>query len=280
MADQTHRFGDPPPVPAGRSDEPKKKSWWPTCLIGCFVMFVLILVGGGIGIWVLTKKGPAMFAEIARTGLTSAVNESDLPAEEKQQVVAQIDRLVDGFKSGEITGEELGTAMQKVMESPVMAGFIVAGFKAQYVDNATWPDEEKASANRALERLWRGSDEGKITMNDLEPLLNIVATKTGNSWQMKPKLSDEEVKQFVAKSSEIADTAAIPDEAYPIKISATLKKFVDEIFQEVSPEAADVQIPGEASAPEVESDADVDSGSGGDSETLDESDSTEPAEAK
>lgn len=258
MADQTHRFGDPPPLPAGRTEGPKK-SWWPTCLIGCFVMFVLVLIAGGVGVWFLAKKGPAIAAEFARTAVTSAVNESDLPAEEKKEVVAQIDRLVDGFKSGEITAEELGTAMQNVMKSNVMAGFIVAGFKSQYVDNGSWSDEEKASASRSLERLWRGMDEGNVTMDDLEPLLNIVATKNGDTWQMKQSLTDDEARQFVTKSAEIADQAAVPDEAYPIKISTTLKKFVDQIFQEVSPEAASVEIPGDTPAAEVDSEAAVES---------------------
>ncbi len=258
MADQTHRFGDPPPLPAGGSDAPKK-SWWPTCLIGCFAMFVIMLIAGGIGIWFLAKKGPAVLAELARTGLTTAVNESDLPEEEKKQVVAQVDRLVDGFKSGEITGDELGAAMQEVMQSNVMGGFIVAGFKAQHIDNGNLPEEEKAAAGRSLERLWRGMDEGKISMDDLEPLMNIVATKNGDTWQMKQSLSEDEVRQFVSKSAEIADQAAIPDEAYPIKISETLKKFVDKIFQEVAPEAADVEIPGEVTTPEVESETAVES---------------------
>jgi hypothetical protein len=45
---------------------------------------------------------------------------------------------------------------------------------------------------------------------------------------MKPMLTDEEIKTFVAGAKKLADDAMIPDEEFKIDIGDEVKRIVDE----------------------------------------------------
>ena len=50
------------------------------------------------------------------------------------------------------------------------------------------------------------------------------------SWHLEDKLSDEQLRQFVAEIKTIADEHEIPDEPFEISISDEVRKIVDEVL--------------------------------------------------
>lgn len=46
------------------------------------------------------------------------VNQSELTAEDKQQVIAQVDRVIDAYKAGRLTTQDMEKVAQELQKSP------------------------------------------------------------------------------------------------------------------------------------------------------------------
>jgi hypothetical protein len=78
-------------------------------LLGCGgVLLISILLCGG-GMWWASQNVERLIAMGVRQVIVALVNDSDLPEQEKQEVITQIDRVVDAFAEKKITAEELET---------------------------------------------------------------------------------------------------------------------------------------------------------------------------
>src|SRR5688572_32053621 len=89
-------YGQPPPQPSGGGC-----GWY--ALIGCLgVGAVAVLLCAG-GVWWAAQNVEKLVATGVRQFIVALINDSNLPEQEKTEVVAQVDRVVDGFKEGKIT---------------------------------------------------------------------------------------------------------------------------------------------------------------------------------
>ncbi|MCO6455867.1 MAG: hypothetical protein J5I93_11270 [Pirellulaceae bacterium] len=224
MAYDDQKFQAEPPAP--------RRSNWTPILLGCLgVVLLVVLICGGV-VWYVTTNIKRIAADTIRNGIVSAVNDSELSAEDKQKIIVQVDRVVDDFKAGKITLEDLGRIAEELGESPIMGAAFIFFAEEKYVKVSGLTDEEKLAARRTLERAARGVHEGLLSTDDFEESMQIVMTTGPNGeQQMKERLTDEEVRQFLASVKQKADDAGVPDEEFKIDIGETMRQAIDRALQ-------------------------------------------------
>lgn len=218
---ETFAVEQPPPQRTGGG-------WLPALLIGCLVTFVIgVCVCGGV-VWYVMRNAKAIASDVARGMIVSVVEESELDEEEKQAIIAQVDRVADKYKSGEISTEDLGRIMEELAESPLVGAIMIYSIEAKYVAPSGLSDEEKEQARATLQRVLRGVYDEMIDPNELEPLMEqmTIEMPDGNR-QLKESVTDKELRDFLAECKQKADDAEVPDEPYEVKISEEFRRAVD-----------------------------------------------------
>jgi hypothetical protein len=213
--------------------EPKQpRSKWTTCLIGCLVVSgVVLVICIAIGIWVANNfRGWA--ADISDRVIRETVEESDLPPQEKAEVIAEVDRVNDGFRDGQVSVEQVGMIVQNVMESPLMPSIVASAIAMRYFDESGLNAEEKAQGKITLQRFARGMIDEKIPQQGIDAVMTHVATRQSDGeWRLRPKVSDADLKAALAEAKTQADTAEIPEQPEEVDPSDEIKKIIDEAMQ-------------------------------------------------
>lgn len=235
------------------TEAPKKKSALATCLTGCLIVFVVVLVLGTIaGIWIW-RKLPEWGADFASQGAKQAISETDLPEEEKAEISVQIDRLADAARARKLSMSQLGEFFQNFVQSPLMTTLAMSMIDKKYIEPSGLTDDEKAEARITVQRFMRGAIDQKISEADIEKAMSPVSTrKPDGTTELKNKVTDDELKAFLATAKEQADAAEIPEEVEAVDPSDEFKRLVDKTLSEGGDEAsadeepsADVQDPAE-----------------------------------
>lgn len=200
-------------------------------LIGCLTTIVIcVLLCGGVllSFWIFKDRIVNLAIDTSRKAAKEAVEDSEMSDADKVIVNQQIDRVAEAYKSGQLSTEQLSRVLESLVESPLFVVAVVYGIEQKYIAPSGLTPEEKTAAHRTLERTARGLYEGKITQQELDPALQHVATKNEEGdWKLKEHVTDEELRAFLAKCNELADSADIPDEPFTVNIGEEVKKAVD-----------------------------------------------------
>jgi hypothetical protein len=235
--------------------EPKKRSPWFGCLIGCLVVLGLgVVLAVLAGVWVSRNwKG------MAASGMSMAVNQevdmSQLPQEEKAQVKVEFDRFFDAMGAPDASMEEMGQLMMKAqefMEGSLLDAVVVSAAEPQLIDKSGLSDDEKAEARTTLHRLLRGSLDNDIPASDAEAALtNIANERPNNQWQLQSSVSDEKLRAFLTAAKKAADDANVPEQPGPFDPSDAVKKAVDAALSWNAPNNPGADGPGDVPPVEV-----------------------------
>lgn len=222
-----------------------------TAMIGCLVvMLVLSAVACGLGYYAYVNFG-VLVANLAESQANTFIDSWDLPEQQKTGMKEQISRVAESYREGEISAEQVQQVMEKLTDSPAMSVLPVEMARSQYIAPSGLTDAEKADAQRQLRRVAHGVFEKIISQEELDNLLegHISETKSDGTTEVRPRLTDEELKAFIAASRELADSRQIPDEDFQVDLAAELKKAVDEVLLGVSAESAEALETQEAEMP-------------------------------
>ncbi len=223
------RAGFPPPEYANRQG----RNWLATCLVGCLIVGLVSVVVCAGGSWYAWVKFRPMVADRAREAIVAGIESSELSDDDKQEVVAQVDRVVDDFKSGQIGTQEVVRILEELAESPLLGLAVVYAVDAKYITPSGLSDEEKDEGRLTLQRVARGVFEEKIDPNDLEEALDYISSKSSDGGrQLKDTVSDPVLRDFLAECKRHADDADIPREPYVVDIGLEFQRAVDQTLGE------------------------------------------------
>lgn len=223
----TYGPGYPPPQ--------QRRSIMGPCLIGCGITGVVgMLVCGGIA-WYVAANAKNFATNMIAGVVKQSIEASEMRKEDKKDVIAQIDRVAEGFKQNKIDGQELGKIMEGIGNSPLMVVLVVYGVTHEYINRPGQDPAIKADAERTLQRIARGTAEGKIKKDDLDKPFSKISKEsdqpgqpTNAPPQPKQQLTDEDLKVFLAELKTLADEREIPDEPYELNVGKEIKRIVDE----------------------------------------------------
>jgi hypothetical protein len=205
------------------------KNWLKGCLLGCLgAVVVLLIVGIVATIWI-SRNWRTWFTAGATEAVHQAVDSSQLPAEEKNQIKSDIDRFFVAFREGQVSMEQFGQLVQKFVDSPLMTAFVASAVETKYLDASGLSDEEKAEAKVTLQRFLRGAIDNKINQQAMDAALRHVADKQSDgNWQFREKVSDAEIREFLAEAKKAADEAQVPEQPEQFDPSDEVKRIIDE----------------------------------------------------
>jgi len=188
---------------------------------------VLLVLGAIVG-FVVMRNWRSWAANGVSQVLEQTIDQSSLPPQEKTEVKAEVDRAVQAFRNGTMSMEQLGKLMQGLTNSPLMSMIIVTAVDKQYLDKSGLTDAEKSEGRTSIRRAFRGVVDKKIPEAAVDSMMSHIADKDprGN-WKMRPQVSDDDLKAFLAEAKAEADKAQIPAEPEDIDVSAEVKRIVD-----------------------------------------------------
>jgi len=199
-------------------------------LIGCGCLTLIIL--GAVGGYFMVTNFRRLAANAARTVAVSAIRNSQMPKATQDGLIQQIDRVTGAYKRKEISLNQVAAVMEALAKSPLIPMALVNAADVKYVQPSGLGVEEKKRGSIELQRFGRGVVEDKIKKAEIDAALDLISVKKGdNERQLKQKLTDEEVRTFLAKVKETADAHQIPDEPYKIDPVAEFKKMVDKALE-------------------------------------------------
>ncbi len=158
MADE-HRFSADMPAPTGPVEG---KSRWQSCLMGCLVVFViLVVVAILIGFWI-SRNWRDWAATAATEGIRQGISSSHLPAQEQQEIMVEVDRVARGFREKTISGEQLGKLVEKLVQSPLMSLMVASTIDQQFFAKSGLSEEEKVQGRQIVQRFFRARSTKRL----------------------------------------------------------------------------------------------------------------------
>jgi hypothetical protein len=213
------------------SPAPRKDNTLKIVLIVLGVLFLIgLLICGGliVAAYYFAANAKGMITEGVRSAVVQTIRESDLRQEDKDVMVAQVNRVADEYKAGRITIEDLTRIMENMAESPLMVLGMVYVMDEKYIKPADMPESEKEAARLTLQRAARGVYEQKIDQQQIESAIDPISTKDaqGNR-QLKDRVTTQELRAVLTELKRLADEAQVPDEPFQVDIGGEFKKAVD-----------------------------------------------------
>jgi len=199
------------------------------CLIALAVVLILLLIGG----LYVRANWRGWTAAGMQSISTNVVNESGLPQDQKDLILAEVTKVSDDFKAGKIGIRDLQKVGEEIAKSPLLPLAGVQAARLKYIEPSDMTPEEKAAADRSLQRFARGIHDKKIEPGVIDDVVKPITTlKPDGRWELKEKPTRQELDQFVANAKAKADEAQIPDEPFNLNIAAELKKAIDKALSQ------------------------------------------------
>lgn len=207
----------------------KRRSGWQTCLMGCLVVCVILFVLVAlVGFWI-ARNWRDWTANLATEGIRQGIAESQLPPQEQQEIMLQVDRVATAFREKTVSGEQLGKLAEKLFRSPLMSLMMTSAIERQYFAKSGLSDQEKAEDSQVLQRFIRGAIDGKINEAGVDAAMSHVADRDAhNQWKLRQTLTDDQLRAFFAEAKKQADAAEIPEQPTEIDPSEEIRQIVDE----------------------------------------------------
>jgi hypothetical protein len=240
--------------PYGDQLPERRRSWLSTCLMGCLIVAIVGVVLAGIAAYWIAQNWRPWLANFVSKNVYIAIDESDLPQKEKDEIKFQVNRVIDAFRGDRISEEQMRQLFQGLTESPILAIFVVQAAEAKYIDPSGLADEEKAEARVTIQRFTRGAVEGKIDQASVDAALEHIADPQENGgWQLRERVTDAELRAFLAVAKAEADKANVPEEPIDFDPSDEIKRIIDKAMgEELAEQPPAGEEPPAAEAPQAE----------------------------
>lgn len=196
------------------------------CLIALGVLVILVIVA--VVVVAMNWRSWTAGATIAAT--QAMLDSSTLSQVDKNLIMAEVRSLGDDIEAGKVTPTQLAEVFEQISRSPLIPLAAIEAARQKFIEPAGMTPEEKAAAERSLERFARGVYEGKIAPAEeqiTDTIKPVVKLNAGNTWEFKDNPTREEVNQLVDNARNKADAAGVPDEPYKLSIPEELRKAIN-----------------------------------------------------
>lgn len=189
---------------------------------GCLAVVVL----GLVGLYFLYAYRAKIAAGMMSAAADRMIASSGLPEEERTAVRAEVERVLVELREGNLSQEEMVAMFESVQESPLPFIVVLYGLQAGHIAASGLSAQEKAEAERTIQRLLRGASEETLGSGELQEILE-AAPEEGQD------LTDQQVRDLLAVCKQIADDAQIPDTTFEIDVVGEVRRAVDAALAQV-----------------------------------------------
>jgi hypothetical protein len=219
-------------------DLPKSKGGG--CLKGCLIATVVLLLLTVLGGWYASNNWRGWAGSLGRTMVNGVLDETELPAEEKTEILEQVQRVINAFEEGSLTSAQAEDLSTQLTESPLSAPVIAFVIEKKYFDRSGLSDEEKETGRMTLRRCVRGLFDGELTEDDADAVLSHIGTKDSEgNWEFRDDVTDDKLREFLAEAKERADNAGVAETVEEVDPSDEIKRIVDSVL---NPELVEAEV--------------------------------------
>lgn len=229
---QQSQFQQPEYQPTQFQQPPRKSgaNWFLSLLL---IGLGFLFLGGAVcvvGVWYVASNIENWVVGIGREAIVAGINESEIPAQDKQEIVAQVDRVVAAYKEGKLNQADLERVLTDLEDSPALKALTLYGIENDYLQDTELTEQEIAAARTTFNRTLRGVYEGKIPdeavwnalPDDEDDVVRLASTNADDN------AADDALRLALSKLKVLADSAQIPDEPFQFDIGDEVKKLVDQ----------------------------------------------------
>jgi hypothetical protein len=188
-------------------------------------MLLITAVLGGAGTWIVMRNLPKW----SRDAIVTVVEDSPLPADQKERVVAQVDRVVRQYQEGQVGPEQLGELVERLSQSAMFSLLVMNAAQQKYVVPSGLEEQEKQEADVTLKRLVLGLHEQRIAPQDLEPVLDYISMQDANgNRQLHNQVSDDQLRAMLADCDRLANQAQVAAGEFQLDVADEIESIVEE----------------------------------------------------
>jgi hypothetical protein len=200
------------------------------CLKGCFILLLIMVALIAVLMFFASQNWRGWTAGLANMAIDEALEASNLPDQEQQEIRAELERPINALKDGTLSLEQLDDLAETIAESPLMPSLAVTVVDAHYFDKSGLTPEEKEQGRLALRRFVRGVIEDKIGQAEIDAVISHVADKEGDNWRFRETASDQELRALIATAEQEADQAGVPEQVEAVDPSDEIRKIIDAVM--------------------------------------------------
>jgi hypothetical protein len=225
-------YQNPSPFDPSPFAQPRQKSGSSWIAGVVLVALGLLMIGGIVGtagVWYVASNLDKWVVSFGRDAIVAGIQESELPDDQKAEIIKQVDRIVAAYKEGKLKQSDLDRIFADLEDSSAMKALVLYGIEDEFLTDTTLSDKEIEQGRRAFQRALRAVYEGKISDDDFFAVLPDEEEEPVRLASTKPAETnaDDDLRETIVKLKVIADNAGIPDEPFQLNVGEEVKKLVD-----------------------------------------------------
>ncbi len=195
--------------------EHQEPSLGPACLVISILSLAVFSSLCAFGSWIVFSDQYPMAEKAITKQLIPWVESSQLALEDKQSILQQLRDLTPRVANREISKTQLLRLRNCLQDNPILLWGNVQSIRAQAAA-AGLSDVELLTLQRLDERLLRMASERKLSRRDLEFTMQefSVVRQDGLSVEVKSNLTDEQIRLFMKRAENLANTNDAPNMAF------------------------------------------------------------------
>lgn len=196
---------------------------------GCGCLLIVLLVAAiAVGVWVV-YSWRSIAANVGHQIAVNAITAAELPEGDRRRILEWLDQIREDFAEGRIDVGQLGRMVEAIAEGWFVPLAMIAAADAKYVQTSGLDRDEKLAGRRTLERLAQAIVTQKIGPQDAETLLApVLETKEVGTSTLKEKVTDAELREFLAGAKERVDAIGIPDQPFTVNVADEFDKAINQ----------------------------------------------------
>lgn len=197
--------------------------------MGCGITFIVLLIAGGFGAWWVTNNYRSLGTDVAVSAMKDGLQELDIPADQLQRIHNRIDSIGQQYEDGELDMDQLVIVFERLGESPLLSAGASLFFKRAYLQNSGLSEDERKAGETTIQRFARGIIEQSIPKESTEAALDLISDSDSEGRrEFRQKLTDEDLRAFLAAAQQAADDAEVADEVPEINYADEFEKAISE----------------------------------------------------
>lgn len=214
------------------------------CLRGCLIGLGILFAIGVLVLVVMFIYWRQVTGAIFQQTIAGQIDSTSFPAEEKEEAKVELSRFTDAFKDEQYDRADIERGLMVITESPVVKLIFVNSLQRQYLRQSELAEEEMEEGRLTIQRFAYGILTRAIDQPTAERTMEPLSTRgSQGEFQLKTRVSDEELRTFLAEAKKVADGAQIPEDLPAVDLSAEMKRVVDAALIEAGRDTPDAEAP-------------------------------------
>jgi hypothetical protein len=193
--------------------KPSEVGWMPAIIAVLLLLLMGSFIACGVGTLFLFRQAPRMAAQTLRGSYIPLVEQANLDAQVKRDILGQLQTVVRRMESGELTAQQSSALMEQlIVRTPIVQWGDLEGLIAMVEKRDTFPVEDREKLRSTVFRLQRAIDLNRMVADQVEDVLSSVTVRddSARGCHLNLAASDEALREVVIVGENFLKQTQIP----------------------------------------------------------------------